>query len=80
MLTTSVIGAGMGGNASLKALANSPHYDLRAGGGYLRSCPCPSPQAVRRCRHVWRLAGDVSGMPYDVVVIAVPPACTGLRS
>ena len=73
MLTTSVVGAGLGGNANLKALANSPHYDLRAAADIS--------EAARAQVHKQFAGIDTFGdwqamfreCPTDVVVIAVPP-------
>ena len=74
MLTASVIGAGMGGSASLKALVNSPHYDLRAVADISEATRT---QVHRRIPGVDTF-GDWQAMfrecPTDVVVIAVPPA------
>ena len=74
MLTASVIGAGMGGNASLQALANSPHYDLRAAADIAEAART---QVHRRFAGVDTF-GDWQSMlrecPTDVVVVSVPPA------
>ena len=74
MLTTSVIGAGMGGNASLKALVNSPHYDLCAVADISEAARAQ----VRRHFPGVDTFGDWKSMlrecPTDVVVVSVPPA------
>lgn len=74
MLTASVIGAGMGGNASLKALKNSPHYDLRAVADISEAARAQ----VRKQFADVDTFGDWQAMfrecPTDVVVVSVPPA------
>ena len=74
MLTASVIGAGMGGGASLKALANSPHYNLRAAADISEAARVH----VRRQFPGVDTFGDWQSMfrehPTDVVVVSVPPA------
>ena len=64
----------MGGNASLKALENSPHYDLRAVADISEAARAQ----VRKQFADVDTFGDWQSMfrecPTDVVVVSVPPA------